>query len=133
MEAKKKEDAFNERMSSFDEEYELSDKDREVIASDIKNLGDDEFSAYTEKMTVLLRDKSRAALAVKAEAEVKGEAQAEATEEAVASETEEVVEEAVESAEVESDTVANTTDASDGSVYEKYKNAFGIEQFDIKL
>ena len=133
MEAKKKEDAFNERMASFDEEYELSDKDREVIASDIKDLGDDEFSAYTEKMTVLLRDKNRTALAEKVEAEAKEEVKAETVEETKASETEEVVEEAVESAEVESDTVANTTDASEGSVYEKYKNAFGIEQFDIKL
>lgn len=139
MEAKAKEDAFNERMSSFDENYELSDKDREVIASDIKDLDDDGFKSYKDKMEVLLSEKNRANIAAKVETETEEEAKAETKEEVVAEEakaseeTQEVVEEAVEEAEVVNDPIANTTDASEGTVYEKYKSAFGLDQFDIKL
>ena len=167
MEAKKKEDAFNERMASFDEEYELSDKDREVIASDIKDLDEDSFSSYSEKMSVLLRDKNKATLAAKEEKEAeaggapnngtpkdkrlkengngdkekkedgkkKGNpfAKAETVEEVEASEeTQEVVDEALEEAEEVKDTVANTVETSESSTYDKYKNAFGLDQFEIK-
>ena len=54
-------------------------------------------------------------------------------EETVAStEAEAVVEEAIENAEVEKEEIPNTTDASEGTVLEKYKQAFNLDQFDIK-
>ena len=133
IEQQKKEVLFNERMASFDEEYELSEKDREVIASDIKDLDEEAFTAYNTKMTILLEEKKKSVIAEKAETAAKEDVQAETEvkEEVKASEVEDAVEEAVEQAEVEEDTVANTTDASEASVYEKYKSAFDIDGFDI--
>tara|TARA_R100000808_G_C2128905_1_gene138525 strand:- start:574 stop:1461 length:888 start_codon:yes stop_codon:yes gene_type:complete len=123
---------FNERMASFDEVYELTDDDRKVISSDIKDLDDETFSAYQEKMQVLLKDKSKKNLAEAEEAISEEETKEAKASEEETEEKEEVVDEALDNAEVESNTVANTTDAEEATVYEKYKNAFSIEQFDIK-
>ena len=126
---------FNERMASFDEEFKLSDEDREVIAKDVKDLDDKNFVGYQKKMKVLLKDKDKKTLEEKKEKEAKA-TEAEVTEEAVASESEEitseeVVDEAIDNAEVEDSAVAATTDAEEATVYEKYKNAFSIDNFDL--
>ncbi len=132
--AKEAEELFNQRMASFDEEYELTDEDRKIIASDIKELDEENFASYQEKMTVLLRDKNKETLAAKAE-----EAKA-TTEEVVAEvveasqeeeEAKEVVENALDNAEVEEDAVAATTDVEEPTVYNKYKAAFSLENFNI--
>lgn len=131
---KEAEELFNQRMASFDEEYELTDEDRKIIASDIKELDEENFASYQEKMTVLLRDKNKETLAAKAE-----EAKA-TTEEVVAEvveasqeeeEAKEVVENALDNAEVEEDAVAATTDVEEPTVYNKYKAAFSLENFNI--
>ena len=136
--AKEAHELFNQRMASFDEEYELSDEDRKVIASDIKEFDEDNFNSYHEKMTVLLRDKNKEVLAKEAETkEVKvEETKAEVVEEeAEASKQQEDAKEAVDvaldNAEVEKDAVAATTSVEEPSVYEKYKNAFSVENFNI--
>ena len=59
---------------------------------------------------------------------VSSEAQTEAEEN-----TQEVVDEAIEQADVEKESVPVTSEASEPSVYEKYKEAFTVEGFDIKL
>ena len=125
---------FNERMASFDEEYELSEDDRKVISSDVKDLDDEQFGTYQEKMKVLLNSKNKETLAEAA----KEQASKEATKEVKASEeepkedkTEEIVDEVIDNAEVEDNTVAATIDAEEPTVYDKYKNAFSIEQFEI--
>ena len=88
-----------------------------------------------EKMKVLLKDKDKETLAAVVAEEAKTE---EKTEEVVASEgavedsKEEVIDEAIDNAEVEDSAVAATTDAQVATVYEKYKDAFNIEHFDIK-
>ena len=134
--AKAAEELFNQRMASFDEKYELTDEDRKVIASDIKELDEEAYSAYTEKMAVLLSAKDKEAIAAVAAA-AKEEAEAskeEAAEEVVASEeetNEEVVEEALDNAEVEADAVATTTEPEEQTLYEKYKNAFSVDNFNI--
>jgi hypothetical protein len=120
-------------MASFDEKYELTDEDRKIIASDIKEFDEQQFASYQEKITVLLRDKNKETLAAQeAKAE---EAAPEAVEEAKASEeaeeAKEVVEEALNNAEVESDSVATTTDVEEPTVYNKYKDAFSLENFKI--
>ena len=48
------EDLFNQRMSAFDEEYELDDQHRAIIASDIVEMTEEDFEAYADKMEVLL-------------------------------------------------------------------------------
>ena len=137
--AKEAEETFNQRMASFDEEYQLDDGDRKVIASDIQDLDEENFNSYKEKMAVLLKGKNKEAL-VAAEEEAKAskeeviEASEEQPEEAKASEedSEEVVEEAIDNAEVENDAVATSTEAEAPTLYEKYKDAFSLENFNIK-
>ena len=130
---KEAQELFNQRMASFDEKYELTDEDRKIIASDIKEFDEQQFASYQEKITVLLWDKNKETLAAQeAKAE---EAAPEAVEEAKASEeaeeAKEVVEEALNNAEVESDSVATTTDVEEPTVYNKYKDAFSLENFKI--
>lgn len=130
---------FDQRMSLMDEAYELNDQDREVIASDIKDLEEEDFSAYQEKMKVLLSSKNKEALEAqrKAEEEAKAKEAEEADKaiaEAKASETtEEVVEEAVDNAEEKEEAIANSTQTEDDTLYNKYKSAFNMDNFDIKL
>ena len=78
------------------------------------------------------KDKSKASVEEKKLEEAKASEEAKAKEEATASEeTEEVVSEAVENADEEEEAVANSIDAEADSVYEKYKQAFSVENFDI--
>ena len=112
---------FNQRMASFDERYDLTDEDRKVLASQIKDLTEEDFSAFDKNMTVLLSSK------------VKTEETEEVVEEVEASVAEEVVESAVENAEVEKETVPVSSPAEEPSITDKYSKAFSIENFDIKL
>lgn len=50
---------FQERMASFDEQFDLDDEDRKLIASDIKDLNDDAFSAYAKKQSKLMCGKAK--------------------------------------------------------------------------
>jgi chromosome segregation ATPase len=118
--AKKAEEDFNIRMAKFDEEFELSNEDREVIASDIAGLDQEAFDAYAQKISVLLSSK------------VKKEQEVVATEEVVASvepEAKEVVEEVVEAAVPEADVIANSATVETPSFQEKYAKAFSMEGF----
>jgi len=48
------EDLFNQRMADFDQKYELDDEHRAIIASDIKEMSEEDFESYAKKMEVLL-------------------------------------------------------------------------------
>jgi hypothetical protein len=146
-EIKAKEEAFNMRMSAFDEEFELNEDERKVIASDIKDLNEEAFSAYKNKMSVFMKDKNKAAKKAakekaEKEAEMKNAEKAEATvvKTVVASEevaqpvstTQEVVEQAVDNGSKASTEIPNTAPAADLTVKEKYAKAFGLEGFVLK-
>ncbi len=136
---------FIQRMAKLDEVYDLNDDDRKVLATQIKDLDEEAFEAYSENMSVLLREKNREVLkaaeeeAAKAQAEAEAQAKAQETkEEVVASEeTQEVqdaVEEAVDNAEQDENTVpVNTTASEEETVLEKYQRAFTLDQFEVKL
>tara|TARA_Y100001973_G_scaffold73715_1_gene107564 strand:- start:4303 stop:5847 length:1545 start_codon:yes stop_codon:yes gene_type:complete len=131
---------FNERMSLLDNDYVLEDKEREVIASDIKEMDDEQFSAYAEKLSVLLSSKNKQAIAEKEEEATASESVEETVEEAVATEAEasesseeQVVEEVVDQAEAAKEEIPVTTAAEEPTVKDKYKDAFSIDNFDIKL
>ena len=120
---------FNQRMASLDEKYELSDEDRQVLASDIKELNDEDFEAYSSKLSILLKDKDKELIAKKQEE------QKEVAEEVKASEekkeetsVEAVVEEAKADQEVE---IPNSTVAEEETLVTRYQKAFDIDQFDI--
>jgi hypothetical protein len=140
LEAAKKEreaeEAFNLHMATLDEEYELTDEDREVIASDIKDMDEAAFEDYHKRVSVLLRDKNRQAIqAAKAAVEEKTEtaeegAKAETTEKVEDSkEAQETVDEVLDSAETEATEVPVSTTAEEPTVYEKYKRAFDVENW----
>ena len=134
--AKAKEEAFNLRMASFDEEYDLNDEDRQVLATDIKDLNDETFAAYKNKMAVLMKEKNKAAKKAKEE-EMKKTKASETKEEVVASTSSEqsateVVDEVLDNSNVEKNSIPNSTATAEVSLREKYSKAFGFEGFDIK-
>ena len=123
---KEAEELFSQRMASLDEKYALEAEDREVLATQIKDLDVEGWDAFAKNIEVLLRDKSREVLAKK---EDEASKEAEVEEESKASE--EVVEDAIDRGEQDTDVVPASTQASEGSTYDKYKNAFSVDQFDI--
>ena len=136
---REQQERFNQRMAQMDEEYELTDADREVIASDIKDMSDEDFGAYQKKMTVLLSAKDRKAIeAAQTETEAtKEEAKVETVVEEVkasventAEDTTEVVEEAINKAQEQPLEVPVSAPAEEPTMYDKYKNAFGLDQFE---
>ena len=163
-----KQEQFNQRMTSLDEKYDLTEDEREVIASDIQDLDENGYAEYSKKMSVLLSNKEKRE---EAEASVSSEeagapagcpecytfmqelnkapnreefekliagwkTKSKASEdevEAAEENTEEVVDEAIEKAELETEDVPVTSEASEPTVFDKYKEAFTVEGFDIKL
>ena len=114
-------------MAFMDDTYNLSEKDKEVVATQIKDLNEEAFEDYQKNMEVLLSAKNKENL----------ENTEPAVEEVIASEEtpEEVVEQAVEQAVEETETIPVSATASDPSetVYDKYKKAFEIDNFEIKI
>ena len=128
--AKAKEEAFNIRMASLDEEFDLSDEDRKFIAEDIKDLNEETFAAYKNKMAVLMKEKNKAAKKAKEEASKK-EKEMMASNASTLSATE-VVEEALETSKVEKTSIPNSSTTVEPTLKEKFSKAFGLDGFDIK-
>jgi len=134
--AKAQEEAFNMRMALLDEEYDLSEEDRKVLASDIKDLNEEAFSAYQKKIAVLMKEKNKKA---KEEKDKQAKAQEIQASEVVktqevtqVSSTQEVVEQAVDNGSKTSTEIPNSTQAAEPTLKEKYAKAFGLEGFEIK-
>ena len=137
--AKIKEEAFNVRMASLDEEYDLTDEDRQVLATDVKDLNDETFAAYKNKMAILMKEKSKMTKKAKEEEMKKAKASevAQATQEVKASTASEqsateVVDEVLDNTNIETNSIPNSTTTVEPSLREKYSKAFGFEGFDIK-
>ena len=128
------EENFSRRMSVLDDTYSLTDGDREVIAADVKDMSDEDFEAYAKKLEVLLSAKNKEVIAKQAE-EVAKQEQVELTASEADSdeEAEEVVEDAISQAETDSQEIPASVEASEQTVYEKYKQAFNVEEFDIQV
>ena len=125
---------FNQRMASFDERYALNDEDRKVIASQIKDLDEDSFVEFDKTISVLLSSKTHSAVeASQADPEEEEESkEEEQAEEATASEVSEVVEQAVDNAKSETVNIPASAPAEEPTIFEKYGNAFAMDQFDFK-
>ncbi len=52
---------FQDRMASFDEEFELDDEDRSILATQIKNLDDAAFETFAKSCKKLMAGKSKKA------------------------------------------------------------------------
>ena len=125
-------------MASLDEEYNLDDEDRGVIAAQIKDLDDEAYASYKETLTVLLRSKTKTAEASEAEvveveaSEKKEETPTEEVEASVEEQNENVVEDAIDNAEKMNDSIPVSAEASEPTVFDKYKQAFNLDQFEFK-
>ena len=146
----KKLQLFNDRMSSLDEEYDLSDEDRKIL-SEVSEVEDTEeaFAAYQEKMSVIFKHKNKSFIEeqeklfnekVLAEVEKRmsgeiAEASEEVAEVEVAEEvSEEVVEEALEQVESTEDIPSNNGESTEKelTLADKFKSAFTKESITIK-
>ena len=155
--AKEAEEKFNQRMASFDAEYELDDDHRAIIASDIKDMDDEDFESYAKKMEILLSrqkyggnkgdmpdaDRKKEGHHGKGpkrketadeEGEVDFKKDMKASEEVEEdAQVEEVVENALDNASEATVDIPTTSDAEEPTLYDKYKGAFSLnEGFEIK-
>ena len=142
---KEKMEAFNQRMASFDERFKLNDEDRKVLASQIKDLDEEQFVDFDKTVSVLLSSKAHSdepapeapaedpAPAAPPAEETPAPAPAEepAPAEASASEVKEVLEQAVDNAKDELVNIPASAPAEEPTIFEKYGNAFAMDQFDI--
>ena len=139
---KEKLEAFNQRMASFDERFNLNDEDRKVLASQIKDLDEEQFTDFDKSVSVLLSSKARSEEdEAPAEEAAPAEASAQATEETLAPEpapeevsasvVQEVVEQAVDNAKDEIVNIPASAPAEEPSVMERYGKAFAMDQFDV--
>jgi hypothetical protein len=121
-------DAFNERMATMDETYELDNEDRQVIASQIKDIDEEAFAKYLENMKVLLSSKDKETLKEQSEKAEKATEETKASDEHV-----NVVEEALDKAEQIKEEIPVSATASDPevTVYDKYKKAFDVENWSL--
>lgn len=133
------EERFNTNMAKFDIEFDLDEEDRTVIASDIKDLNEEAFSAYHTKMSKLLKNKKKTSKGLTKSQEklpdfIKEKIEEKEKKEACASEEEikQVVEKALDSAKAEVMTVPASSTAKEPTVFEKYRKAFDMEQFVFK-
>jgi chromosome segregation ATPase len=125
------EERFATRMTSLDESFVLEDQEREIIASDIKDMTDEQFASHIEKLDVLLKSRKREVVeAMERQQAEEAKASDEEVKEEASAET--VVEEVVENAESQDEEVPNTIEASEPTVFDKYKSAFSVDQFEIK-
>lgn len=113
---------FNARMASFDAEYDLDNESREVIANDILNLNEDSFAAYKNKMAIFMKNKKKGETKDSSKEDAKDAKEAKAS-------VAEVVEEITDKAEKETVTIPMTSTASQGSLFDKYKQAFDYDGF----
>ena len=128
---KEAEELFNQRMASLDERFALEDNDRQVLAEQIKDLDTEGWESFSTKIDVLLRDKSREVLAKKEEEAKVAESEEQKEEVKASDESENVVEDAIDRGKEDTDVVPASTQASEANTYDKYKNAFSVDQFDI--
>jgi hypothetical protein len=140
-----KQEAFNQRMASFDERFKLNDDDRKVLASQIKDLDEEQFVDFDKTVSVLLSSKAHSdepAPEAPAEDSAPAETPAEeapapapaeeaATAEVSASVVKEVLEQAVDNAKGEIVNIPASAPAEDPTIFEKYGKAFSMDQFDI--
>ena len=118
-------------MASLDEKFALEDNDRQVLAEQIKDLDTEGWESFSTKIDVLLRDKSREVLAKKEEEAKVAESEEQKEEVKASDESENVVEDAIDRGKEDTDVVPASTQASEANTYDKYKNAFSVDQFDI--
>ena len=149
---KEKSEAFNQRMASYDERFNLTDEDRKVIAAQIKDLDEEQFTELDETLSVLLSSKAHSdddpapeapaedpapaetpAEGTPAPEEAPAPAEEPAPAEVSASVVKEVLEQAVDNATNEIVDIPASAPAEEPTIFEKYGKAFAMDQFDVDV
>ena len=140
---------FNNRMSELDDTFELEEEDRQLVATELKELdGEEAYATYKERLSILWKHKTKAfkeeqekAIQEKIEAAVQerlssSESSQSSEEEQTEEQTEEeVVEEAIENVEVEDEALANNNGSSTEeslTIREKFAQAFSEDNVTIQ-
>ena len=126
---------FNQRMDDLDQRFELDDQDREFLASELKDLADEEaYASFASKLEVLWKHKNKEAQAA-FNAEIQERIDEEVAKRVSTASTEEVeVEEALDAAEATDAPVANANEAvasKEPTLKEKFKAAFTRDNIEI--
>lgn len=124
--AKANQEIFNARMSNFEDKYELSADELAVVGSQIKDLSDEQYKKTEANLTILLKNKDKAAIA-----EQKKVKQTVASENKETKSEMQTVDKAVEAATQVNKEVAATSAVQTSTLREKYAKAFSIDQFNL--
>ena len=143
---------FNARMEAVEQDYELSEADLKIVASEVKELTetDETFTSYQEKLAVVFAHKSKEHLKVEKEKFNSAVASAvekritdmketkasddEKKEDETEADKKENLEEALEEAEAVTPEISNTNEASSGeteSLRTKFQSAFSKENIKV--
>lgn len=138
-ELREKEELFQGRMTTLDEEFSLDDEERQVIGEQIKDLDQEAFDKWYKAFNVFAKGKNKKAMMEKKEAEEKSKTMAssveeEKTAEVVASEKEDKEQEVAEIIEkVEAKEVALPNGAvAEDSLRQKFAKAFNSSTIKIE-
>ena len=126
---------FNERMDDLDQKFELDDEDREFLANELKDVGEDEaYASFSTKLEVLWKHKNKEAQAA-FNAEIQTRIDEEVAKRVSTASTEEVeAGEALDAAEVTDAPVANANEAvasKEPTLRDKFKAAFTRDNIEI--
>lgn len=119
-------ESFNQRMSSLDNEFEISDEARKVIASQLKKIeSDEDFDSWKESMSVFLQAKKSEPTEEEAATSAKKE------EEAKAAEAAKVVADSLKNGK-KTDEVIPPNSSNASSTSDKWADALKVEDIIIK-
>jgi len=127
--------SFNTRMDQIDEKFELDDQDREFLASELKDLGDEtSYEAFASKLDILWKTKDKE-VQKEFNSQIQARIDAEVAKKLSTASTEEVeIGEALDAAETVDTEVSNTNEAvasHEPSLRDKFKSAFSRENIQI--
>ena len=137
--AKEKEESFQNRMTTLDEEFELTPEEREIIGSQIADLDSDSFDKWYNAFNVFAKGKNKKFMTeMKQKNEKKvSEKESEASAEVeLINDKEKIEEEAtevLEKAEANESNLPNNGASSSETLREKFAKAFNSETVKIKL
>jgi hypothetical protein len=126
--AKQKAEDFQARMSSLDEEFNLTDEDRQIIGEQIKDMDSEQFENWYKSFNVFAKSKIKNTAEENKEiaaSEVKNETESKA-------EKEELASKAIEEAVAENSTLPNaSTNNTESSLRDRYAKAFNNQTIKI--
>ena len=138
---------FNARMEAVEQDYELSEADLKIVASEVKELteADEAFASYQEKLAVVFAHKSKehlqaekdkfdSAVAEADEKRVSELKEVKASDDTAVEATKENLEEALEDTEQVTPEISNTNEASSGeteTLRTKFQSAFSKENIKV--